>query len=233
MPESDQQANRIGLYLPRILQQHLADAPSERWWIADGTVAFVDISGFTKLSERLARKGREGSEQITDVIGSSFEAILAVAYENGASLLKFGGDALLLWFQDAGHAARACRAAILMRRVLRDVGRIEVPGAKVTLRMSQGVHSGRFNFFAVGTSHLELLPTGPAWSRAVTMEHEAAAGEILISPETAAQLPSRCLGAAKGPGVLLSREPVGFRERLPLVPRPKIASGNPPWRQWL
>ena len=182
---------------------------------------FADVSGFTKLSERLARKGREGSEQITEVIGSCFEAILAVAYDNGASLLKFGGDALLLWFQDEGHVARACRASVLMRRVLRDVGRIDVPGAKVTLRMSQGVHTGRFHFFMVGTSHHELLPTGPAWSRVVSMEHVAEAGEILISTETAALLPPRCLGATKGPGVLLQREPPG-KEKVPLIPRPPV-----------
>ncbi len=226
MPESESTAERFGLYLPRILQQHLVDHPDERWWTVDGSVAFVDISGFTKLSERLARKGREGSEQITEVIGSSFEAILAVAYDNGASLLKFGGDALLLWFQDADHATRACRAAIRMRRVLRDVGRIDIPGARVTLRMSQGVHSGTFHFFAVGSSHVELLPMGPAWSRVVTMEHEASAGQILVSPETAATLPARCLGKAKGPGVLLSREPAGATEKLPLVPRPQISTAT-------
>ncbi len=223
MPQSQQQADRAGLYTPRILLQHLADDPAGRWWTADGTVAFVDISGFTKLSERLARKGREGSEQITEVIGNSFESILEVAYENGASLLKFGGDALLLWFQDAGHTARACRSTVLMRRVLRDVGRIDIPGAKVTLRMSQGVHSGCFHFFAVGTSHTELLPMGPAWSRVVSMEHTASAGQILISPETGALLPGRCLGATKGPGVLLVREPAGSTEKLPLIPRPSIA----------
>jgi class 3 adenylate cyclase/tetratricopeptide (TPR) repeat protein len=216
-------ADRAGLYTPRILQQHLVDDPAGRWWAADGTVAFVDISGFTRLSERLASKGREGSEQITEVIGNSFESILQVAYDNGASLLKFGGDALLLWFQDAGHPVRACRAAVLMRRVLRDVGRIDIPGAKVTLRMSQGVHSGRFHFFAVGTSHTELLPIGPAWSRVVAMEHTAGAGQILISPETGALLPGRCLGAAKGPGVLLVREPPGNAGALPLVARPRIA----------
>ncbi len=85
-----------------------------------------------------------------------------------------------------------------MRRVLRDVGRIEVPGAKVTLRMSQGVHTGEFHFFAVGTSHVELLPTGPGWSRLVAMEHAAEAGEILLSTETAALLPARCLGQREG-----------------------------------
>ncbi|MBK9114749.1 MAG: AAA family ATPase [Betaproteobacteria bacterium] len=223
MQQSATRAERAGLYTPRILQQHLADNPDGRWWAADGTVVFVDISGFTKLSERLARKGREGSEQITDVIGRSFESILAVAYDNGASLLKFGGDALLLWFQDAGHATRACRAAVLMRRVLREVGRIEVPGAKVTLRMSQGVHSGLFHFFAVGATHFEMLPVGPAWSRVVEMEHAATAGEILVSTETVPLLPARCLGKPKGPGVLLAREPAGAAEKLPLVPRPRIA----------
>src|SRR5262249_51527287 len=124
---------RASLYVPRILQQHLVEDPNSRWWTAEGTTAFVDISGFTKLSERLARKGREGAEQITEAIGASFESILFVAYENGGSLLKFGGDALLLWFEGEGHAGRACRAAVLMRRVLRTAGRIEVPGAKVTL----------------------------------------------------------------------------------------------------
>ena len=217
-------ADRVGLYVPRILQQHLADDPASRWWTAEGSAAFVDISGFTQLSERLARKGREGSEQIADAIGTSFESILLVAYDNGASLLKFGGDALLLWFQDAGHAARACRATVLMRRALRDVGRIELPGAKVTLRMTQAVHSGRFHFFAVGTTHVELLPAGPAWSRVVEIEHAADAGEILVSPETAALLPGRCLGDRKGRGRLLLREPPGRAEKLPLSARPNLAA---------
>ena len=56
--------------------------------------------------------------------------MLESAYENGASLLKFGGDALLLWFEEEVYAARAARAAVRMREVLHEVGRIEL--------MSQG-----------------------------------------------------------------------------------------------
>ena len=92
--------------------------------------------------------------------------------------------------EGAGHAVRACRATVLMRRVLRKAGRIEIPGARASLRMSQGVHSARFHFFAAGSEHLELLPTGPAWSDSlsrhvqspketnmtVTYESESAAG---------------------------------------------------------
>lgn len=220
-PERDLERTRP--YVPRILQQHRLDGHAPSTWIEEGTAAFVDISGFTKLSERLARKGREGAEQIAEAVGGSFEALLALAYDNGGGLLKFGGDALLLWFQGEGHAVRACRAAVLMRRRLRDVGRIEVPGAKVTLRMSQGIHSGRFHFFAVGASHLEFLTAGPAWSRVVEMEHTAEAGEILVSPETAALLSGRCLGARKGPGVLLAREPAGRALAMPITAPPAIA----------
>ena len=67
------------------------------------------------------------------------------------------------------------RAAVLMRRALRDVGRIDMPGAKTTLRMSQGIHSGNFHFFMAGATHHELVVAGPAWSRVVSMEHVAEA----------------------------------------------------------
>lgn len=217
---------RAGLYVPRVLQQHLAEDPQARGWTREGTAAFVDISGFTKMSERLAQRGREGAEQITDAISKGFEPVLLVAYESGGSLIKFGGDALLLWFDGEGHAHRACRAAVQMRRVLRSVGKIEVPGAKVRLRMSQGVHSGTFHFFAVGTSHIELLPAGPGWTRLVAMEHAADVNEILLSPETARLLASRDVGERKGPGHLLQRAPREHAAKLPLVPRPRIPADS-------
>ena len=122
---------------------------------------FVDISGFTKLSERLAKHGKEGAEQVTEAIETCFTDLLAVAYANGGGLIKFGGDALLLLFQGDDHAAMACRSAVWMRRSLREVGRIDLPGAKVQLRMSVGVHTGSFHFFLVGSSHRELIATGP------------------------------------------------------------------------
>jgi len=220
-PVSD--VHRANRYVARVLQQRLADEPASRAWTAEGTAAFIDISGFTALSEQLARKGREGAEQITELIGSVFESMLAVAYESGGSLIKFGGDALLLWFDGEAHTARACRATVLMRDVLREVGRIDLPDAKVTLRMAQGVHSAAFNFFAVGTSHLELLATGPAWSRLVAMQHGAAADEIVVSPETAGVLAAECLGDTKEPGRLLQREPPGTFEKMALRPRPTMA----------
>jgi class 3 adenylate cyclase/tetratricopeptide (TPR) repeat protein len=212
-------------YVPRLVLQWLETDRDATARTLDGTMVFVDVSGFTKLSERLARLGREGAEELAEAIGSSFAAILALAYANGGGLLKFGGDALLLWFQGEDHVARACRSAVWMRRTLREVGRLRTSGGQVTLRMSVGVHTGSFHFFLVGEAHRELLVTGPAATRTVEMEHEATAGQILVSPETASLLERTTLGAPTGSGILLSRAPEG-PVGLPPEPRGTSDAGS-------
>src|SRR3954451_24109081 len=111
-------ASAVVPYLPRITLEWLRDAPAERHRALGGTMAFVDVSGFTAMSERLAPKGRLGAEEVTDVMSATFARLLAVAYELGGGLVKFGGDALLLFFDGDRHAARACNAAFGMRRTL-------------------------------------------------------------------------------------------------------------------
>ncbi len=189
--------------------RRLVEAPDQLAQMVEGTVVFADVSGFTRLSERLARRGTEGAEHLVDVINSCFSTLLADAYANGGSLLKFGGDALLLWFEGEHHASWACESAYAMRQTLRRVGRIRAGRAEVAVRMSVGVHSGTFAFFLVGGSHRELLIGGPSAETVVAMEARATAGQILLSPRTAELVPRGCLGAPNGPGVLLARAPAG------------------------
>ena len=174
----------------------------------DGTMVFADVSGFTRLSERLARKGKEGAEHLVDAINACFSALLFDAYDRGGSLLKFGGDAMLLWFAGDEHAARACASASAMRRTLRDVGRIRAGASDVVLRMSVGVHSGSYAMFLVGGSHRELLIGGDGTTTVAEMESLASAGQILVSPQVAALLPASCVGAGVESGRLLVRSPV-------------------------
>ncbi|MEX2555834.1 MAG: adenylate/guanylate cyclase domain-containing protein [Actinomycetota bacterium] len=210
MRDAEREEQLLRPYLPRLLINWLAESPQDLHRTVDGSVAFVDISGFTKLSERLARLGKVGSEELTDAIGTCFARLLGVAYGNGGGLIKFGGDALLLLFTGPDHPIRACRAAVGMRRALREIGAITSAAGRVTLRMSVGVHSGSFDFFLVGRSHRELIITGPAASETVSMESTAKAGEIVISHATAALIPAGLTGEPKGDGVLLRREPGGL-----------------------
>ena len=202
-----QTAEILRPYLPRLTIRWLAEEPDLPYRVVPGSMVFVDISGFTKMSERLARHGKVGAEEVTDVLGAVFAKLLAVAYGEDGSLLKFGGDALLLWFVGEGHAIRAATAAHGMRATLRSIGKLDTTAGKVVLRMSVGVNSGDFHFFLVGDSHRELIVTGQAASRTVDMESTATAGEILVSRDTAAALPNRTLGQPKGEGMLLRSGP--------------------------
>ena len=47
----------------------------------DGTLMFVDISGFTALTERLAKKGKVGAELMRDTLDGVFTALLDDAYD--------------------------------------------------------------------------------------------------------------------------------------------------------
>ncbi|MBD0330162.1 MAG: tetratricopeptide repeat protein [Thermoleophilia bacterium] len=206
-------------FVPRVTLEWLRDEPDRLWREVEGTLAFVDISGFTAMSERLSGLGKAGAEEVTDVMNSTFAALLEIAYAHGGGLLKFGGDALLLLYTGEQHTGRAARAAFGMRRRLRAIGRPRTSAGAVTLRMHVGIHSGVFNFFLVGDSHRELLVTGPAASETVAMEATSEAGEILLSPGAAAELDPADLGDEKGEGVLLAREPAA---PLGLEPLPDV-----------
>lgn len=105
-------------FSPRLARHWLHDAPQQRVQESQGTLVFVDISGFTALTERLTKRGKVGAEQLTDVLNVTFERMLQSAYAEGADLLKWGGDAMLLFFDGHDHAIRACRAARGMRERL-------------------------------------------------------------------------------------------------------------------
>ncbi|HYM16654.1 MAG TPA: adenylate/guanylate cyclase domain-containing protein [Dehalococcoidia bacterium] len=216
-------AVNLSSYFPRLLVEWQADAPDERARTIEGTLVFVDISGFTAMSERLARKGTIGAEEVTEVLNASFSDLLAAAYEEGGSLLKFGGDALLLFFSGDAHAVRGCRAAVGMRRHLRERGQVRTAAGLVRLRMSVGVHTGPVHMFLVGTSHRELIVSGPAVTRTVEMENAASAGQIFVSDATRALVPRSCLRPGHDGGWLLEKAPPAPITGAPAPPQASIA----------
>jgi class 3 adenylate cyclase/tetratricopeptide (TPR) repeat protein len=175
-------------YVPRVATAWASETPEARSKTVHGSLVFADISGFTALSERLAKRGPIGAEELTEVLGQCFAGLLAVAYAEGGSLVKFGGDALLLLFDGPAHEVRACRAALGMRSSIRTLGRLRTSVGNVRLRMSQGVHSGDIDLYRVGDSHDELIICGPAASDVIRMESAAGAGEIIVSAATARAL---------------------------------------------
>ncbi len=200
-------------YVPRLVVDWLRTTPDALHREVEGSMVFVDISGFTALTEQLARRGKIGAELMRDTLDGVFTALLDEAYDWGAGLLKWGGDALLLLFDGPHHEERSARAAWEMQRTIDRVGRVSAYGAPVTLRMSVGIGTGRFQFFMTGSVHRELLVAGPAVTETLVMEGIADAGEIGLSPALATRLDPGVVGPTKLAARLLVGPPEAERER--------------------
>lgn len=206
----EEQTPLLAPYIPRLVVEWLRVMPEVTHRSIEGTGVFADISGFTNLTERLARKGKVGAEEMGDVLNEIFEQLLRAAYEYGAGLVKWGGDAVLLLFEGDRHAEMACRAAAEMQRIISKIGRIRTSSGVVRLRMSIGIASGNIDFLLVGSRFRELIVTGPTATTVTQMETVAEAGEIVVSASTAEILrkaqPSS-VGEPKGDGYLLAASP--------------------------
>lgn len=229
---TDQPAGLLLAYAPRLTIEWLERYPDRQHLTVDGSMAFVDISGFTALTERLARKGKVGAEEMSDILDSTLGALVRAARADGADLIKWGGDAVLLLFRGPDHARHAARAACRMRKTLRTVGRQHASAGNVTLRMSTGIHSDAFYFFLVGDPaiHQELIVCGESASMTAHMESLATAGQIVVSDATAALLPPDVLGSRPQAGRLLRVEPqaADIGAAPPLASRADVTKTLPP-----
>ena len=126
------------------------------WQEITGTLAFFDVSGFTRLTERLARVGRSGGEHITDVLTTVFTGLIDEVFRVGGDVLEFGGDAMVVLYDGAEHQRRAAVAATRMFGFMAQHGLIHTPLGDVRLRMSCGMASGTQAYHLVGVTRRAL-----------------------------------------------------------------------------
>ncbi len=201
-------------YVPNLLSGWVGEIPGHQ--VVEGTLLYADVSGFTRLSERLAQRGRFGAEEIAATISDVWKSLLSVTGDGDA--LKFAGDALIVFFDGPDHAGRACAAALAMQEALAARASIRVGRGSLRLRMSIGIHTGKFHMMTVGLGHFDLLILGEAASRTVLTEEAANAGEVLVSHETATQLGDRLGVRGEREAGVLIREVAGVSEVVPNEP---------------
>ncbi|HET9442523.1 MAG TPA: adenylate/guanylate cyclase domain-containing protein, partial [Acidimicrobiales bacterium] len=149
----------LAAYLPRLQARWPADGES-RWMWLEGSLLFADISGFTALSERLARRGRVGAETLTDIVNDVMGRLITAALAHGGDLLKYGGDALLLLFTGPGHEQRSAAAARALLGELRRPTPRPPDAGRARLRMSIGAEAGPIFACMAGEAHKELVVAG-------------------------------------------------------------------------
>jgi class 3 adenylate cyclase len=152
------------------------------------TVFFSDIVGFTETADRLE------SEELTQIINQYLSQMSEIALAHGATIDKYIGDAILIFFGDPESRgvkadALACvNMAIAMRERMYELADVwRASGIEQPLRIRMGIHSG---FCTVGNfgseDRMDYTIIGGAVNAASRLETAAAPGEILISYETCA-----------------------------------------------
>ena len=186
----------VSTYVPQWVRMPVVqEGRLPRATLCEGSVLFADVSGFTRLSERLRQSelAREGAEVITQAVNAYFDRIALISARYGGSVLKFGGDASLIFFEGVDHAWRACLTALRVQQQLRHSPMaVDVEGETFPLFMSIGIGSGTLFLDILGDERKrELAILGPALQRMGRAESFANAGEIVVDAYTAESVSSR------------------------------------------
>ena len=126
----------------------------------DAVVCYFDLSGFTKLSERLT------GEEIVEMLNDYFGVAVGVVQDHGGNVLKFMGDGMLAIFNVAKSEdanAAALEATMAMRSAMADKS-VEREGKGLTTTgFTLALHRGEVLYGNIGgTTRLDFTVIGPA-----------------------------------------------------------------------
>ena len=156
----------------------------------DIAVLFVDIRGFTTMSENLA------PEEVVDILNEYFGVITDAIFKNKGTLDKFIGDAAMAVFNSPfdldDYVYRAVMTACDIAKASEALGEklMERFGKKVSYGI--GVNCGEAIIGNIGsTFRMDYTAIGDTVNTASRLESNAKAGEILISEEVKKRLEGR------------------------------------------
>lgn len=180
---------------------------------------FVDLAGFTGLTERFAAAGPEGAEQLRALLDGHFDTVLKTVEAWGGEVAAFAGDAMLVTFLGRHHGGpvEAVRAAVACGRAVQGA-----PG-RSTLRQRVSVSSGELLTWALaGEDGMSIgVLGGDAVAQLATPHSLAEPGEVVLSHE--AHVEARAIGVLRAGGVVCVHGP---GESFEAAPTPHTAGGT-------
>jgi class 3 adenylate cyclase len=186
----EQLKNELGKFVPvsvkRMLEQN-PEATELEQCEKDVSAIFLDIAGYTHLSEQMEAK------QLNRLLQRYFSSFLDTIHNYQGDVNETAGDGLMVIFQNdrssAEHALNAVRSALAIQRQVEELNQ-EFAGVFNPVSLHMGINSGPA---LVGASKL-TSSAGPRWiftalgpviNVAARVAGEAKAGEIFMSSSTA------------------------------------------------
>jgi adenylate cyclase len=147
----------------------------------DVTVFFMDIRGFTKLSEKLP------AEEVIRILNKYFDIATSILFKHDGTVDKFVGDAVMALFNAPtavkDHELKAVNAALEIQRALKEWGRVEA---------GIGINTGEAIIGNIGSKHkVDYTAIGNTVNIASRLEGQTTAGDIVISKDVYDQVKHR------------------------------------------
>lgn len=163
----------------------------------DIAVLFVDIRGFTPLSES------QPPEKVVEILNRYLELTTTAVFQNGGTVDKFIGDATMALYNAPldleDYVFRAVKTGLDMAKA---AGRLEKELALVTdkkVGFGIGINCGEAVIGNIGTSiRMDYTAIGNTVNVAARLEGQAKAGEVVISSQVYERLKGRILVESLG-----------------------------------
>jgi adenylate cyclase len=145
--------------------------------IIEASVAFIDISGFTAITEK------EPPDVVVKLLNKYFDIMVKEIITQGGYVDKFIGDAILAVFKGDYHLDRAIDASLAVRKHIDDSGK-QPEMESFHPMVSVGIDSGEMISGNIGSAKLRRLDytvIGDVVNTAQRLQDKARPGQILIS----------------------------------------------------
>jgi class 3 adenylate cyclase/ActR/RegA family two-component response regulator len=146
----------------------------------EATVVFVDICGFTSISEN------EVPDKVVNLLNSFFDVMVKEIIDQNGYIDKFIGDAVMAVFKGEFHLDRAVEASLAVRKKIDELpDEATIAGFKP--KVSIGINSGEMISGNIGSGSLKRLDytvIGDTVNTAQRLQNWAAPGQILITEES-------------------------------------------------
>ena len=152
---------------------------------SEAAALFVDLSGFSKMTDMLSRHEQPGAEALTEIMRATFEPLVDAVYSQGGFVVGYMGDAFTAIFteQPARDPAvfRCLDAAIRMQTYIRDHPQAETPFGQYPMSIKVGISFGAVSWKIIEASKAKRATycmRGSSVGVAVAAEKCARPGEI-------------------------------------------------------
>jgi class 3 adenylate cyclase len=168
----------------RIVERN-PDAPEFEKRDIEVTVLFLDMAGYTRISETQTRG------KVNFIIEKYFSAFLDILYANGGDINETAGDGLMVIFQGEANtsAISAAGSALEIRKKTKEINdelKSRFPKVEINMGINSGMASvGMTKFEGSTGTRMTFTATGPVTNLAARIAAAAKNGGILIGPETA------------------------------------------------